>query len=336
MDDVLGTLVSGGLVVAALIHLAPVPGVLGAKRLSALYGFPIEDKNLAIVMRHRAVLFGLLGTLMLVAAFDRALQPMALGAGFISVLSFFWITYSERPYNSAIRRVVLADVIALVGLILSTAAWCCLALFAAGCAVDRSPLATTGGSGGSMAAGSGGEAGTGGVGGSSGQDAGGGVGAVGGTSGSSSDAAALDAHASDAAHDATISDADLHDAQVDGSAPPLGTATPGNVVCAGLPCMVDAFPPNICCVGAAPFPTSCFPTFPGCVNAVIATISCDDAADCENGMFCCGSLSGQVLGASCTASCPGPAFQVCRTAAECASNDCQMITQAPDYGRCAP
>lgn len=125
MDDVLSWVISIGLVIAAVIHWMPLPGVLGAMRLSALYGIAVEDRNLAIVMRHRAVLFGLLGALLFAAAFTPALQPMALVAGFVSVLSFFWIAYSERPYNAAIRRIVLGDVIALVGLILSTIAWSC-------------------------------------------------------------------------------------------------------------------------------------------------------------------------------------------------------------------
>ena len=53
-------LASAMLVVVAVIHLLPVSGVLGSERLAALYGLPFNEPNLAILMRHRAVLFGLL------------------------------------------------------------------------------------------------------------------------------------------------------------------------------------------------------------------------------------------------------------------------------------
>ncbi len=39
----------------------------GRRRLEALYGVDIEDPNLLLAMRHRAVLFGLLGGLLLAA-----------------------------------------------------------------------------------------------------------------------------------------------------------------------------------------------------------------------------------------------------------------------------
>ena len=49
------------LVVVGIIHLLPLSGVLGAERLAALYGLPFAESYPAILMRHRAVLFGLLG-----------------------------------------------------------------------------------------------------------------------------------------------------------------------------------------------------------------------------------------------------------------------------------
>lgn len=59
------------LIVVAVIHLLPLSGVLSGERLAALYGIPFNEPNLEIVMRHRAVLFGLLGcrTLELFAEF---------------------------------------------------------------------------------------------------------------------------------------------------------------------------------------------------------------------------------------------------------------------------
>ena len=49
------------LALVAIIHLIPVAGLLGAERLSTLYGVSLADPNVILLMQHRAVLFGLLG-----------------------------------------------------------------------------------------------------------------------------------------------------------------------------------------------------------------------------------------------------------------------------------
>ena len=53
-------LVSAMLLVVAVIHLLPLAGLQGPSRLTALYGIAFDEPNLAILMPHRAVLFGLL------------------------------------------------------------------------------------------------------------------------------------------------------------------------------------------------------------------------------------------------------------------------------------
>lgn len=117
MEKVITTL----LVLVGIIHLLPVSGVLGAERLAALYGVSLVDPNLVILMRHRAVLFGLLGLFMVYAAFRPSLQPLALGAGFLSVVSFIVIAWSVGGYNASVRNVVIADVIAVIALCIAAA-----------------------------------------------------------------------------------------------------------------------------------------------------------------------------------------------------------------------
>jgi len=102
------------LIIVAVIHLLPLSGALSAKRLTALYGLSFDEPNLEILMRHRAVLFGLLGVFFIYAAFQVELQPIAFVAGLVSVLSFIWIAWSVGAYNASVRRVVVADWVALV------------------------------------------------------------------------------------------------------------------------------------------------------------------------------------------------------------------------------
>ncbi len=113
-------LVSLMLLVVAVIHLLPLSGVLGPAQLTALYGTSFDDPAIVLLMQHRAVLFGLVGVLLVAAAFRPALQTLAFAAGAASVVSFLVLARSAHPAiaagpaNEAIARIVLADQIALV------------------------------------------------------------------------------------------------------------------------------------------------------------------------------------------------------------------------------
>jgi len=114
--------VSAMLVVAGIIHLLPLSGVLGSGQLGLLYGVALGEPNLVLLLRHRAVLFGLLGAFLLLAAFMPALQPLAFAAAFVSVLSFLWLAWPIDSFNAQVRRVFVADAVALVCLVLGVAA----------------------------------------------------------------------------------------------------------------------------------------------------------------------------------------------------------------------
>ena len=43
------------LLVSAIIHLLPVPGVAGPAALGKLYGIAVSDANTAILLQHRAL-----------------------------------------------------------------------------------------------------------------------------------------------------------------------------------------------------------------------------------------------------------------------------------------
>lgn len=112
-------LVAALLLTAGLIHLLPLPGLFGAVQLERLYGITMVTPDLEILLRHRAVMFGLLGALIVVAAFRAEWRLMAIGAGLISAVSFIVIALLVDGYGSAIHRVVVADVVAIVCLIVA-------------------------------------------------------------------------------------------------------------------------------------------------------------------------------------------------------------------------
>jgi hypothetical protein len=101
------------LVLVALIHAMPLLGVLGAERLAALYGIPVAEPNLEILLRHRAVLFGMLAGFLANCAIRPRLHATGVAVGLFSVATFLALAYLVGGFNDAIARVVLADQVAL-------------------------------------------------------------------------------------------------------------------------------------------------------------------------------------------------------------------------------
>lgn len=105
-----------GFGIAAVIHLAPLPGLLGSTMLQRLYGLDIVEPNLLLLMRHRAVLFGVLGIgLLLAIRWPAWRRPMWL-AGLSSAGAFLLLAL-DGGYNAALQRVLSADVVAVLALI---------------------------------------------------------------------------------------------------------------------------------------------------------------------------------------------------------------------------
>ena len=103
--------------VAAAVNLLPVIGALSTSRLEGLYGVVVQDPNLEVLLRHRAVLFAVVAGLLVAAAFHAPLRALAIAAGLLSMLSFVAIAGLVGEYNPLLRRVVLVDVIASVALV---------------------------------------------------------------------------------------------------------------------------------------------------------------------------------------------------------------------------
>jgi hypothetical protein len=99
------------LFVSALIHLLPVSGVTGAAALRRLYAIEVVDANTSILLRHRALLFGLLGVVMLVAIGVPSIRVPVMAAALFSAASFIVVAMWVGGYNAALSRVIAADAV---------------------------------------------------------------------------------------------------------------------------------------------------------------------------------------------------------------------------------
>lgn len=111
----IGYAVSGLLVLVGMINLIPAVGVLAPERLRTLYGIAPEAPELLLLLRHRALLFALLGSFVVLAAFRPQLQPLAFIAALVSMGSFLLLAAGGSP-GEAIARIVRADLLGLAPL----------------------------------------------------------------------------------------------------------------------------------------------------------------------------------------------------------------------------
>ncbi|WP_043770305.1 hypothetical protein [Algiphilus aromaticivorans] len=120
----IGYAVSGLLMLVGMINLIPAVGVLATERLRTLYGIAPEAPEL-LLLRHRALLFALLGSFVVLAAFRPQLQPLAFIAALVSMGGFLLLAATGGAHGEAIARIVRAD---LLGLALLAAAFALYAL----------------------------------------------------------------------------------------------------------------------------------------------------------------------------------------------------------------
>ena len=104
------------LLLVGLVNFAPLAGLFFPERMETLYGITISTPDLELLMRHRALLFGLVGGLVLISAFRPRLQPAALVLASISMIGFIVLDGVIGGTNEAIAQVVRIDLWALAPL----------------------------------------------------------------------------------------------------------------------------------------------------------------------------------------------------------------------------
>jgi len=102
------------LFIVGTINLLPMIVFFDATKTAKLYGLPIEGESLAILMRHRAVLLGLVGLALIAAAVKPEFRILAIALALISKFTFIFLTFTHSNYSAEVRQVALIDVGAIV------------------------------------------------------------------------------------------------------------------------------------------------------------------------------------------------------------------------------
>ncbi len=101
------------------VVVAVAPG-----RMGSTYGLPDDgtvDGDVAVLLRHRAVMLALIGVLLAVSAFRREVRFLAVPAAAVSMATFAGFAFAG-DVNDVQRRVAVADVVLLVVLAAAAAA----------------------------------------------------------------------------------------------------------------------------------------------------------------------------------------------------------------------
>jgi hypothetical protein len=106
----------------SLIHLGPLVGVLGVARVEALYGIDIASPDLEPLLRHRAVLFGMVGAVMLASVWRARWRSLAFGLAFANLASFLALSWQVGDVSAELGRVGIVDAVGLAILSLGVAA----------------------------------------------------------------------------------------------------------------------------------------------------------------------------------------------------------------------
>ena len=109
MQRNLNIIISMLLIIVGLINFLPVIGVFSAEKISVAYSINLTSNDLKILMRHRALLFGLVGGFILYSVFKPSYQAAAIVMSAISMLGFLYLVWAVGDYNTSIFKIAIID-----------------------------------------------------------------------------------------------------------------------------------------------------------------------------------------------------------------------------------
>lgn len=107
------------LLITGLVHLLPFSFLFFTEQLQKNYGVDISDANLQLLLRHRAIFFGLIGAGLIFSAIKKSFYGWASTIGLISMVSFIVLFYEIGGINHQLRSVMLIDVFVSIALFLT-------------------------------------------------------------------------------------------------------------------------------------------------------------------------------------------------------------------------
>ncbi len=112
-----GWIVTGLVVLVGVLNLTPAIVFFAPEHSLSLYAIELGEPNLSIVMRHRAVLLGLLGLALIYGVLKKEILVPVIVAALIGKAAFLFLVYTSTGANAEIGRVALFDIGAIAMLL---------------------------------------------------------------------------------------------------------------------------------------------------------------------------------------------------------------------------
>lgn len=112
-----GRIVSILLFLVGLLNLTPAVVFFAPSRSLSLYGVELPADDIGIMVRHRAVLLGLLGAAMIYAAFRKQVVVPVVTAALVGKAAFLYLIWTASRHTAEMERVAMFDIAAVVVLI---------------------------------------------------------------------------------------------------------------------------------------------------------------------------------------------------------------------------
>lgn len=111
------------LLIAGVINFLPSLITLMPERIAEAYGVEVSDVNMELLLRHRALMFGVLGGVMIYAAITKKNYTLATVMGLISMVGFVLLYFYIGGINAELYNVLMIDIVAIVLLLIGYVAF---------------------------------------------------------------------------------------------------------------------------------------------------------------------------------------------------------------------
>jgi heme A synthase len=103
------------LFISGIINILPSLLAFLPDKISKSYGIEIPNSNYELLIRHRAILFGIIGGLMIYSALVKKHYELSTIAGLVSMTSFIILYFIiGKDINQELKKVMMIDVVATV------------------------------------------------------------------------------------------------------------------------------------------------------------------------------------------------------------------------------
>lgn len=107
------------LVMFGMLTASPSITAFNPSSITTLYGVALENNAVLLLVRHRQIMLGLLGAMLVCGAFFSSLRMLAIAINVLSKSSFLALSLIASTLTPGLQRIVYFDVVAIVLLLLS-------------------------------------------------------------------------------------------------------------------------------------------------------------------------------------------------------------------------